>query len=354
MQYIIDHGGTTAQKMTEMVPGVKNIIENCAGVQSGQRVLIVTDTAFDETIINTFITLLKYKDAQIGMATMTPLRFPYEAGFKGFEEPPDMVQAAILNADVILELTTMWCGLAKARFQATEKGAKYLSMPTIAYPMLIRGGSAATDFLKMKPIAFSMRDKFTAADTIRIVTEAGTDITASIKGRQGRCNDCIADEGRRYDCPGDLEAGGAPIEGTANGAVVVDGMVEFSGLGLIMGEPFKIIVKNGKLLEVQGKGEGRRHAQRLMKAIENCNHPNATNLAEMSWGLNPNAVLSGIELETEAVIGSAHVAFGSNMGYGGDTWAPAHLDCIMKDATVYLDGEAIVENGALKGVKLPA
>ncbi|MBI2879983.1 MAG: hypothetical protein HYY21_00240 [Candidatus Tectomicrobia bacterium] len=349
---VIEVGGTARSRVTEVVEGVKNVIEVCAGVRPGERVLIVTDTAFDEAIVDAFVVLLKSLGAEVVVARMLPLKFPFEKGFKGFEEPPGMVQGAMLHADVIFELTTMWCGLAAARFEAVAKGARYFSMVTIAYPNFVRGGALTTDFRVVRPIAESIRDKFTAASSIRILGRGGTDITASLEGRNGRCNDCIATEPGSYDCPADLEAGGAPLEGTAEGVIVVDGMVEFSGLGLVQ-EPFKIHVRRGKLVDVEARGEGRLHADVLIRAIEACNHPNTREVAEMSLGLNPRAQFSGIEIETEAVIGTAHIAFGSNTGYGGVNPAPGHFDVVFRDATYILDDEVILEDGAPKAFAVP-
>ena len=51
------------------------------------------------------------------------------------------------------------------------------------------------------------------------------------------------------------------------------------------------------------------------------------------------------KVETESVFGSAHVAFGNSIAYGGLVNAAAHLDCVMRDATVYFDGRPRIVEG---------
>jgi len=54
-----------------------------------------------------------------------------------------------------------------------------------------------------------------------------------------------------------------------------------------------------------------------------------------------------VPMETESSKGSAHVAFGNSISYGGTVAAVAHLDCVMRDATVYLDGVPRIVGGEL-------
>jgi hypothetical protein len=37
------------------------------------------------------------------------------------------------------------------------------------------------------------------------------------------------------------------------------------------------------------------------------------------------------------VLGSAHVAFGSNATFGGSVSVPVHIDCVVADASLWLD-----------------
>ncbi|HLR02936.1 MAG TPA: aminopeptidase, partial [Virgibacillus sp.] len=41
------------------------------------------------------------------------------------------------------------------------------------------------------------------------------------------------------------------------------------------------------------------------------------------------------------VYGTVHIAFGSNKPFGGVTDAGVHIDCVIKDPVVHIDGKQI-------------
>jgi 2,5-dihydroxypyridine 5,6-dioxygenase len=50
-------------------------------------------------------------------------------------------------------------------------------------------------------------------------------------------------------------------------------------------------------------------------------------------------------METESSRGSAHIALGNSIAYGGQVNAIAHLDCVMRDAVLELDGHLVMAEG---------
>ena len=71
--------------------------------------------------------------------------------------------------------------------------------------------------------------------------------------------------------------------------------------------------------------------------IERCRDDRMTNFAEVSLGLNPAGHVCEVAMETESTLGTAHIALGNSIAYGGIVAAVAHLDCVMRDATLTLD-----------------
>jgi leucyl aminopeptidase (aminopeptidase T) len=68
----------------------------------------------------------------------------------------------------------------------------------------------------------------------------------------------------------------------------------------------------------------------------------AYNLAEIGIGTNVGVTnLVGSVLLDEKAAGTVHIAIGDDAGIGGDTDAPLHLDGIIRDPTVYADGEEV-------------
>jgi aminopeptidase len=74
---------------------------------------------------------------------------------------------------------------------------------------------------------------------------------------------------------------------------------------------------------------------------------NGRTLAELGIGTNPGATISGQILEDEKVEGTVHFAFGTNTGFGGNNQATVHIDGLVRDAVVDLDGQPILRAGRL-------
>jgi len=68
----------------------------------------------------------------------------------------------------------------------------------------------------------------------------------------------------------------------------------------------------------------------------------AYNLAELGIGTNVGVTdLVGSVLLDEKAAGTVHLAVGDDASIGGDTEAPVHLDGILREPTVYADGEEV-------------
>jgi leucyl aminopeptidase (aminopeptidase T) len=52
-------------------------------------------------------------------------------------------------------------------------------------------------------------------------------------------------------------------------------------------------------------------------------------------------------LEDEKAMGTIHIAFGDNSGFGGRIKVPSHQDGIIKNPDVWLDGKQLMKNGKL-------
>ena len=69
------------------------------------------------------------------------------------------------------------------------------------------------------------------------------------------------------------------------------------------------------------------------------------NVAELGIGTNESATLTGNVLEDEKVLGSVHLAFGASAGLGGSVSVPIHLDVVVVDASLTVDGRPVLDAG---------
>lgn len=323
-----------------MKRAIEHVLTQCAGLQPGERLTILTDPAFDRNIAVAFRDAALARGAEAVIVEIEPVRIPGE-------EPPAAAAAAMLRSDLIVELTSKFIGSSRARIAACAAGARYLTMPAIATGTLRDGGPLCVDFEAIRPVAEAVAARWNEAETFHLTSPAGTDLRGSIKGRRGRVLHGIARERGAYMAPPDIEAGTAPVEGSTNGVAVIDVSLLFMSPGLLR-EPVRITFRNGEAVAIEGP-----EAHYLTEMIDRCQDGRMSNLAEVALGLNPWAVPNGVAMEDEAALGSAHIALGNSIAYGGTVAARAHLDLVMRDVTLRLDGAPIIERGELRIARLP-
>jgi leucyl aminopeptidase (aminopeptidase T) len=323
-----------------IAPGVRTLVDTCAGVKKGERVLIVTDTGMDQGIVAAFALLCQEREAEVVITNMLPVKIPGQA-------PSEMVCAAAVQAHVVFELTRQFIGASKARIDACKAGARWLILCAMSRSMLVEGGAVNVDYHAIRPIGEKIAERIGRAKSYRLTSTNGTDIRGSFEGRPGRLLHGITTEPGSLGAPPDIEVGTAPVEGTSNGVAYSEALL-LMGPEKVLEEPVRITIKDGMAVKIEGK-----YAYILQEMMDACHDPNIYNLAEISLGLNPRARFSGIPLETEAAVGVAQVAFGNNRGYYGHTDAVAHLDTVVPNVTLYLDDEAIMKDGRLLIAELP-
>lgn len=300
----------------------------CGGIGAGERCLIFTDTGADESIVAAVESVVATLGGEVVVVRATPAELPGD-------EPPAAVGAAMLEADVILELTSVFAGSSHARRTACERGARYLTVPGLTWTTLRPGGPFSADFAALGEHAKRLAERFDSCTEFKLESELGTALRGSFDGRRGRPLWGLADVPGGYAAPPDVEVGASPVEGTAEGVVVVDGSLLFLGPDQLA-SPVRLRFDGGRLVDVDGPD-----AWRLTDAIERAGDDRMSVLAEVSIGLNPLSRPGGSPLELEGIVGGAHVAVGNNLAYGGGNDARSHIDCVLLSASLSLDGEPL-------------
>lgn len=314
---------------------VSRVLDTCLGVRAGETVAVLIDAGTDPAVVAGLTLGLDNRHARGAVINLPRYDLPGT-------EPTGDVAAALLAADAAIELTSVFIGSSRARRAATDAGRRYLAMPGVRADTFRIGGPYDVDFDDLALTAHVMAELWDRSDTYRITTPAGTDLSGSIRGRKGRALTGIARDDGAYMAPPDIETGTAPVEASSCGVVVIDGDYLFMGQGPSPA-PSVLHIDAGVLVHTEGDD-----AARLTETIARCADPRMTNVAEVAIGLNPHGTVCGVAMETESSLGSAHVAFGNSIAYGGTVAAVAHLDCVMRDATVYFDGIPRIVAGALQ------
>ena len=100
-----------------------------------------------------------------------------------------------------------------------------------------------------------------------------------------------------------------------------------------------LTLKGGRLVAAAG-GLGPEYLRRLSAHGEL-----GTNLAELGVGTNDHARLTGNVLEDEKILGTIHVAFGASAAIGGTVSVPIHLDAVVTEPSLSVDGVAVLDAG---------
>jgi leucyl aminopeptidase (aminopeptidase T) len=313
---------------------VSNVLDGCLGVRTGEEVVLLVDDGTDRDVIEGLYSAIGERRAVCVVARLPRYSIPGS-------EPPGAVAGLLAACDAAIELTSTFVGSSQARQRATALGARYLTMPAVTYDTFREDGPLDVDFAGLRATTERIATAWEDADTFRLSSRGGTDLRGSVAGRRGRALHGIAREPGSYMAPPDIEAGTAPVEGSTNGVVVVDGDFLFMGPGPLTGS-VTLYVDGGRLVGLEGA-----ERDRLADMIDRCADPRMSNLAEVALGLNPNGRVCGVPMETESTLGSAHIALGNSIAYGGTVAAVAHLDCVMRDATLELDGRQVMAEGVL-------
>jgi leucyl aminopeptidase (aminopeptidase T) len=214
-------------------------------------------------------------------------------------------------------------------------------MPGVRLETFRADGPLTVDFRAIRHDAERIGAAWGSASTFRLTTPAGTDLRGSVEGRPGRVLHGLAPDDGDYMAPPDIEAGTAPVESTTDGVAVIDADLLFMGPGPLR-SPVELLFEQGELRSVEGDEAGRLH-----EMLERCADDRMANLAEVSMAFNPAGRVCSVPMETESARGTAHIALGNSIAYGGTVDAIAHLDCVMRDATLELDGEPVMIAGVL-------
>src|SRR5579862_2185735 len=207
---------------------VQLILKRCLGHREGEAVLVVTDPPM-EAHAREFLRHAHAMGVEATLLTMPARRSPGE-------EPPRAVAEAMKSSPVSVLLTSRSLTHTAARHEACEKhGARIASMPG-ADPARLEA-LLDIDYDDLRARGEELAGLLEGAQRVRLTTPSGTDLWFEVRGRTVYRD--IGDLSKPGSF-GNLPAGEvclAPIEGTGQGTVRIDGSC--GGLGLIR-EPITV------------------------------------------------------------------------------------------------------------------
>jgi leucyl aminopeptidase (aminopeptidase T) len=302
---------------------VDAVVHRCLAVREGENVLVIVDPAtrpIGEAL----------RDAAKALGADAVLSVMDERATDGTEPPPPLA-AALAASDVYIVPTSRSLSHTAARKRASDAGARGATMPGVTEDMLARAMSADFELMaaRSRAVAALLQD----ANSAHVSCPRGTDLTLRLSGRPG-----IADDGdlTTRGAFGNLPCGEGFIAPAGGDGRLVAASLAPLGLSA---DSATLTVRGGRLVDAQG-GLGPQFIELLRAHGEP-----GLNLAELGVGTNERAQLTGNVLEDEKILGTVHVAFGASAGIGGTVSVPIHLDVVVTDATLDIDGQRVLDTG---------
>lgn len=362
-----------------MQDAIRNIYTVNLGVKRDERVLVFTDTIrsgeelsdIDRARRNDLLNIAKeVAEAGRTFADIRYVEFPSVMGH-GKEPPFEMWVAAfgaaaahklsdgglldriiakgasvedLKNAEEIIITTALSPGAIIALsnnstshtryrdFLTRSMHVRYASMPIFERFMLT--GAMTADWTSVKERTERLIETVRDADMAYITSHNGTSISFSVAGRNFLPDTGIITEPGSFSNLPAGEAFVAPVEGTAEGLLVL----EWAPTGKLP-RPISLKVEKGSVVDISGDGEFAVELRGKLKA-----NPLTGNIAELGIGTNEKAARPDNILETEKILGTVHIAIGDNSSFGGKVSVPFHQDFIFFQPTLEVTrGEKKIE-----------
>jgi leucyl aminopeptidase (aminopeptidase T) len=315
--------GMLDRAMPDLGPAVETTLRRCLAVAAGEDVLVIVDPA--EQGIGEAL-----REGAARLGADAALLVMDERTNHG-TEPAAPVAAAMAACDVFIAPTVKSLTHTEARRRACEAGARGATMPGVTADMLAR--VMAIDFDQMAARSSAVAELLSRASTAHVSCPDGTDLTLNLAGRDGAADDGDLTERGAF---GNLPAGEGFISPLDAAGTIVP--ASLAGIGLVHERP-RLKIEDGRLAVATGAP-----GDALLRLLEPYGEL-GRNVAELGIGTNESATLTGNVLEDEKVLGSVHLAFGASAGLGGSVSVPIHLDVVVVDVSLTVDGRPVLDAG---------
>lgn len=309
---------------------VKNVDKTLEWVFSGEglhdfrgceEALIVVDTEANPAVYNLVAGQLPKYGVNPTIIMVPQRDYPNEP-------VSETVIAAAETADLIINMATYTVShplITAGIFENTD----FLLLPDATEDRFCRGAIDADPAIADN-LTRTVRDLLEEGSVAKVTSDKGTDIDIPLDG------------------PRTAHAAGFPHNEAAasigpmndiNGTIVQDSFIQLVGM---LEEPVVWVVEEGWIVEYNGGHE----ADHLKYVLDKYGNENSNAFAEFAIQTNPWARPNGNLIEHKNVAGAVHTATGTNASMNID--AGIHLDGVMLEPTVEIDGVTIIEQGVLQ------
>lgn len=318
----------------------KILVEDLFKIKPGETFVITADTESDNRVVDA---TARAAFAAGGKPMVIWLATPLGVG-KAADSmlPIEALTGALKGADAWIEYNNQWLLYSTPYDMAMAANPKlrYQNACGMNVDMMVRL-IGRVDFRALEKFMARLIDLTIKAKHVRVTSPAGCEVEFNqVPGRKPTFEVGYADTPGAHMQPGQIAW--SPELDSINGVIIFDGSIVPPLLGVLK-ERVALHIRNGTIVNVEGGSEALVY-QKWLKSFE---HPQMQRLAHISYGVHPNAKLSGDIVEDERIWGATEWGIG-NVGpflVPGGISGPSHSDGICLNSSVWLDGIQILDKG---------
>ncbi len=307
-------------------------VQRCE-VKAHEQVVVYADSERNPAIVEAWYTAATATGADVTLIRATA-RFPEI-------DPPSAAIKAMSAADIVFDLASNTWLYAPSLPSVLESGTRVLQVLVPERSIIDR--PPHPDILWRADVAEELTH---GTDKIHITSRLGTDLRARRGDRPWHAQRGFVWEAGQWDSYGVCMINCAPIEESVEGVIYFNGpMILFPQYCYTTAVPIRAEVEAGRIVRID---TGHEEARTFDKWIRQFDDSNVYLVAHIGFGFDPRADLESFDLAAwESFYGGVVVAFGANNTptLQGSHPAKGHMDGILLEANLALDGTPIIENG---------
>jgi leucyl aminopeptidase (aminopeptidase T) len=324
-----------SNRVIDAIKSAELIVRTLLEVKPGEEVVMIADPETDMEMLQAIAGVTQAVGAEYTIAIM-PTR-----SIDGLKMTK-FIEKGLEAADVVLGMTkASGAGSYSALVSRLrkEKRIRQLSMVLRDLDIWTKGGAQA-DYCEVLKTAKRLLDVWIKGKEIHLTSKKGTNLKAKIGGTPPFIEAGFATSPGETAAFSDGEVSQGPVEGTAEGVVIVDGPIAHIGEHAM---PIRLDVKSGRVVKIQGDERASKQLLDIVSKVKD-----SDNFAEIGIGVNPSCLQNGQFEEEKKRLGNVHIALGRNTGaYGGTIASMIHLDMVIYEATVKTDLGVLLSDGKL-------
>ena len=321
------------------MPGARNAVETCLGVQRDENVVLIADEA-SRAVAASIAATVEEQQARLTGLLLEDL------GPRPMMIAPSAVLSSLETADVGVMCMRPQLGELGARMAIVKvverRQIRYAHMVGVT-PEIMQQGMRA-DYHLVDRLSQKLRERMLRAETLTVKTEAGTEFAAHFdRGLDWVKTSGLISPRHWSNLPaGEVFTTPASVDGT----FVCDATAgdHFDGkYGDLQSTPLTLTIKAARLVDVEC---ARKDLQQ--EFWDYCHtDENSDRVGELAFGTNLGlSKMIGVLLQDEKFPG-VHLAFGDP--YGNQTHADwkstTHVDVLTRKCDVWIDGDQVLEKG---------